>query len=784
MGANNFFDDDFDYDNAKYERMNRVNPPEFAPAQGDDFDDLFSADFDQPVSGGGFDVFSSNQPTQGSGNTMGSFGMPDSNQQNMGQQNQGLTSEEDKIFNMLATGAKGTVSFSKEIVNSFKGLTPKFYSRYGKNLTFTSIGVFIVGFIMLLFRLSLGFKLMTASIFSCALGVGVLMLRYEAGSLCSSEYKEDNTTVQAPEPAGGMANQSQDMGGFDNFQSSNESFTESFNGGDDSISFNFSDNDFDDGFEEYGEYSDGGDDFDFDALDKEVVKEAVDPDTALDNLQAVENGMYTRRYLYDMFSQVLPHTKPSFSSVKKYDEESETFLYWDNVIQRASSITGLKESELPYLKELEENLFTIKATITRSPKMKAELIADEVAKAYAFKIYDNDEDRAKVFAKVDTVLDECIITVFTGESEIISLKDMYSKCEDYIVDIKNKIPVVLGVNEKGSVIYLDLKKVESMIVAGMPRSGKSWLVQAILTQMCALASPKDISFFVLDPKADTSDFIKFKLPHIKKFASKFKDSNGNIVNPDFPDIMETLRYIVNVEAPRRRKLIGGSGLPNISDFRAKYPDVELPYLYVVIDEMVTLSKMDKEDEAEYQSYLDMIVTQFPNLGIRGIFIPHEIKNQIISKTAYDSIKARISVRGSASHIEASTGTKPRDFSYKLVNLGDMAVSIDEVSSRTIFVHGVALTNSNEENNALFDYLRRAWAKIDPDCIKGTVAEGADADSDIGKLLKEIDLDNTDDMDLFDGNGDAVTDTEVESGGTDSATQSFEESDESPFDAFF
>ena len=253
-------------------------------------------------------------------------------------------------------------------------------------------------------------------------------------------------------------------------------------------------------------------------------------------------------------------------------------------------------------------------------------------------------------------------------------------------------------------------------------------------------SPKDLWLFFLDPKAGTSDFKSFKLPHVKKFASRYTDSNGNDVNKDTPSIMDTLRWIVNVEAPRRKRIIGDHNCVNINDFRNKYPDIELPLIYVVIDEMVTLSKMEKELEKEYQSYLDMIVTQFPNLGIKGMFIPHEVKNQIISKTAYDSIKARISVKGSPEHIEASTGAKPKVFPYKLANVGDMAVNIDSVSVSTLFVHGVALTDENYKNMELFDYLRRIWTKYEPDTVKDSVASSVEAEAFNNNLLAHIDDD--------------------------------------------
>lgn len=731
MGADNFLNNNgFNSDEARYDRQNRLNPPEFAPGQGGSSeDDLFKSDFETPVSGGGMDAFTSsgNDVFSSIGTTpntgmAGAFGLPtDMNSQ----QQQQVKSDDEKFWDAMSKGGKGLIGFFSDLVSSSKGLTPKFISVYGKNCSIASLVTFIAGLLLRLFGVSLGTQLMIGGLVAGIPSILLLMFFVEKGATYSSQYKDENDSENFNQPLDSLP---PEPNGFEGLNDSDLDFDRS-----DSISDD--EDDFGDGYtDEDTDFNWGSDDY------EDTPEEGEDIEQAVAELPDVTSGMYTRQFLYELFNKVLPSLKSNFAKVTIYDEDDDVFLSWDDIIQRASAVTGLKDDDIPYLKELEENLFTIKATISRPSRMKPELVADEVAKAYAYNTYEDDEDKARVFAKVETVLDDCVITVFTGASHMISLKDMYKKCEEFILNQKNAIPVVLGVNEKGKVIHADFKKIESIIIAGMPRSGKSWLVQAILTQMCALMSPKDLWLFFLDPKAGTSDFKSFKLPHVKKFASRYTDSNGNDVNKDTPSIMDTLRWIVNVEAPRRKRIIGDHNCVNINDFRSKYPDIELPLIYIVIDEMVTLSKMEKELEKEYQSYLDMIVTQFPNLGIKGMFIPHEVKNQIISKTAYDSIKARISVKGSPEHIEASTGAKPKVFPYKLANIGDMAVNIDSVSVSTLFVHGVALTDENYKNMEVFDYLRRIWTKYEPDTVKDSVASSVEAEAFNNNLLAHIDDD--------------------------------------------
>lgn len=721
MGINDMDMSNFDVDSVMYDRQNRNSSPDFQPGQGDDLDidSIFSTDTNQ--NNGGMEGIFNTNPAQGS------FNLNNQSQQSnsMGT----MKSDEDKIFDACKVGAKGTWNFFKDIGASFKGLTPLFITKWGFKVSCVSCILIVLGIIFRIFGLTSGLQIAIGGCLSGAIGVFSWLFTSDSAKKYSSKYKIDNKPVA-----------NTNTSSIDNMSMSDMNTNDDFFSSDNNEDF-FNNNDNEDFFSnEDGEdfFSDTDNDEDFFDSYESPQEPSVSIEDALNEFQPMDRGMYTRQYLYDNFVKVLPSLESNFTKVTKYDEDSTEFNFWYDMVVQASEIIGLKEDELPDLISLEENLFTVTVKITRTPKLKPDLLADELALAYAHELYPTDmEKRSSVFAKSEVVLKTCIITIFTGQSHIISLKDMYNECKDFVLSTKNNIPIVLGVNELGKVIVTDFRDIESIIVAGMPRSGKSWLVQAILTQMCALLSPKELIIYILDPKASTSDYKRFCLPHVKKFASKYTDFNGNIVNKDSLGVLDTLRHIVNVEAPRRKKLIGGNGCANINDFREKFPDIDLPYIYIVIDEMVTLSSMEKEDEKEYQSYLDMIVTQFPNLGIRGMFIPHEVKNQIISKTAYDSIKARISVKGSPEHIESSTGTKPKAFPYKLCNKGDMAVNIDTISASTLFVHGVVLTDSNEENVNLFDYLRRVWSKLEPDCVKGSYAEVAEQNSINDDLLQQL-----------------------------------------------
>lgn len=735
--------DDFDADAARAERQNRMNPPEFAPGQSDDDDffndDLFGSDSSMD-SGDGTQPSMMNPQVGGFGmspmggmNSMGTQGQGGMNQQMSG------TSTEDKVFDAAAKGAKGAFDFSKELVGSFKGLTPKFWSVWGSN-TFVVSGVCAgVGLILTLFGVkSLGFNMLIGGILSAGTGGLVLMCNVEKAKECTSKYVDGDVTQQSQEqPISG-----DNLDFNSDFEGSDDGFD--FGSDDDGDDFDFGSDDDDDEDFDFGSDDDSEDDFsndDFfstagDSLSSEPV-ETMSTEDALNSLVVPDKGIYTRQYLYEAFTKVLMNITPSFSKVELLDEDSNEFLFWNEKLREACEATGIKEESLPDLEKLEKNLFTFKLTFNRPIGLKADLVANEIATLYA---YADGEFNSSVYAKADAIGKKCIITVFTGKSAMISVKDMYDNCKDFMLDTKNYMPVVIGVNHMGKVIKTDFKKIESVLITGMPRSGKSWFVQAILTQMCAFVPPSELNIYVCDPKEGISDFKAFKLPHVKKFVS----GDLNIVN--------TLRSVVKDLAPKRKKIIGDAGFVNIWDYKEKNPTVHMPIIYVLIDEVVTLAeRMEKEVKQEFQGLLVELISQLPALGIRAFLIPHVVKNDIIAKTATDLIPCRISVCGDAGHIESSTGTKPRDFPYKLNNKGDMAVRLPAVAPETMFIHGPALSDSNVKNNDLFEYLLKVWEKLEPDEVGDSVAAGHSSEEMNNKALDNLDLSDDsldDDIDVF------------------------------------
>lgn len=765
MGVEDFHLDDFDDDaleSSRYEREGRLHGASTPPGQSDFFsgsnNDMFSNSVEDNWGSGGDnmnDIFSSPfASNQGAtyGNTQP-------------QQPETPATTEDKIFDALKKGGTTALDATKDILHSDK-TNALFKVEWGRTSAIAGIVCMAVGILLRLFGLTAGLQITVGGILGVAFGAVMWGFNEEKSHTDSSMFGESDTnnTTNVSEPSMNFDTNifSQSNDEEESPFSSSPNFFDNDEEEEDKQSANFfdEDNDNDDKEEDSifkddeveEESEDEEPKFTFEDIDEPEEEEETETEVGkcLTNEEALANlgdnvpvNVYTRQYLFDVFTQRLPNYKPDFVELKSFDEDDAIFAEWEQRLREASTVSGVKDEKLPNLLELKQNLFSIIIVCSRTAGFKADVVGDEIARMYEHKVSDAGEiGEGKIFAKTVAAGTQATITIFLGTKALISLKDMMEvpEVKKFFLNTKNYMPVVLGTNQLGHVIYTDFKKIESILITGMPRSGKSWFVQQTLTQMCAFVSPRELNIYVCDPKDGISDFKSFCLPHIKKFVS----GDDNIVS--------VIRNVVKVEGPRRKKIIGDAGCVNIWDFKELHPEVDMPLIYILIDEVVTLAaRMEKEVKSEFQGLLFELISQMPALGIRALLIPHEVKNDIIKKEITDLIMCRISVLGSAEHIESSTGTKPKDFPYKLTNQGDMAVRIPIVNPKTMYVHAPALTSENVENNRVFDYMRQIWKRIEPDSYEGAVVERAELENESQELLKsaqDINNLNSDVDDIF------------------------------------
>ena len=738
-----------DMDNARMARERSMNPPDFEPGMDDSGfggDDLFDDmdDFGGDSSGDGFGGSSgggfgnsggfggSSGGFGGSGGGFGStggfggggfgssgsfgggFGQPAGmmGAGMMGQQQQQSSADttEEKFFEYVKKFFIGFKDFVKNFITAIKESDIKKRVNFGKYVFITGLICAAIGLVCLFFTNKFGVQLLSSSLFASGGGVLMFMFSYDK-AVKNGVDLSNNDEQQSPEPVPVQDNPF----GNDSINFDDEDGNDDFGGG--FGDFGSDDDDDEDNVFGSGDDEDEDEDDDFDInLDDIVVSSSdtlsappKDTDEVLSHVD-VDKGMVTRQYLYETITQILPSCDNAYDKEKVFDEDSNEFNAWDSIIKQAADVFRGNQEDSPNLLELKEKLFYYQLSVSRVKWIKnVDQLVTELVNIVKYD--DNGGCDDNVYGTGVYVGNKAIIKIYKGSTAMVSVKDAYRQCKDFILDVGNKMPVVLGIDSEGKVVVKDLTKIFALCVAGMPRSGKTWLVQSMLTQMCMYMKPSELIFYIYDPKDNVSDFKAMTMPHIKDFRSRDED------------IVAGLKYIVKTESARRTELIGQAGCVNIEDYKKKNPGVEMPYIYVIIDEVITFATRMKDEKPDlydaFQSYLKELVSRCPNLGIRLFMIPHVIKNDIIKKTTTDLIPCRISVKGSPDHIESVTGAKPKDFPYNLSHSGDMAVLLD---GHTNFCHAAILSSTNEENNQIFNFLTQFWMKIEPEGFKGSVYE--------------------------------------------------------------
>ena len=324
----------------------------------------------------------------------------------------------------------------------------------------------------------------------------------------------------------------------------------------------------------------------YEGLDVKKTEEVqVTPEEILAKVEAGNNSFVTRRYLYDCAMPLLEGVTPNYSATKKLPEDSKEFLSMCEWVEQAARVTvgKLAVSDVPKVLEVKDSLFYLKCTMTR-PRWftgaKGDTFEKELRSLCAFR-----EDTGKfdegVTVSSNQVGDRVFVKVMKGETAMITVRDILANNEEFFMNSKNKQPVIWGVDADGNAVINDFNKLTGLFFSGAPRTGKSWAIKAIISQLMWFNSPSELQFYFIDPKGPTSDFYSLKTLHIRDFSSKI------------PDVLEVLRYMVEDEAQRREKILHetGPGYVNIEDFKKDHPTYELPYVLVVIDEIMSLSQV-------------------------------------------------------------------------------------------------------------------------------------------------------------------------------------------------
>jgi len=143
-----------------------------------------------------------------------------------------------------------------------------------------------------------------------------------------------------------------------------------------------------------------------------------------------------------------------------------------------------------------------------------------------------------------------------------------------------RLIVEIGVQEDGTHLVLDLNKAPHLLVAGMTGSGKSVVVNSIITQLITSYTDEDVAFVFIDPK--------------RVELSAYKDIKHAYAPPVFEveDTVVMLEWCVG-EMDSRFHLMERYGHKDL-DARNARNDARIPHTFIVVDEMANAMLGDRK----------------------------------------------------------------------------------------------------------------------------------------------------------------------------------------------
>lgn len=709
-----FFGDEYDKDSSLEAYRAGKNPPEYGAGQGDD--DLFApvGSNDQFMSGG--DAFGDfmNPPAGGGGFGGGGFGG------GFGEPNGGQPqkkSEDEIILDILAAiwkQIKNFFIFLKDLAANFKDTTPHGWLMVYNKLAIFGAFLSGAGVVILLLGLFVptiansGFVL-ALGIISGGIGVSGMVIYNEKAKNWISETGQMGDTYSNLRPAtsegGTPEGEFGSEGSFDEVQPEDDFFSQ---GGNDD--FGFAEEDSDLGgwdFEEEDSDDDGFVDLSsqFEDDDILVADEPVDIDEAIASLSDAGVHAQSRAYLYEQFYKVLRSVTPNYSELTELEEYSDDFQHYLTLLLNAAAREGFTDQDFQ-IEHIYENSFMYKIVISASPKFKADKVAISIENQEKYNQM-GIEVKPNLFVTSKVIGHNVHIDIIKDSSPMLTVKDMWSENKDFILDPDNVMPVVLGSDELGQSIVMDFAKINSIALSGKPGKGKTWLAQSIIAQLAFFSTPNEVQFIFADPKGQQGDFANINFPHV---IEKVKTEE---------ETMEVLRRIVREEVPKREALLGQYGLTDIKDMHKMYPDVTMPYLYILVEEMMSLGdhlkQMDKEAYKEYRAILSDIVNKCRYLGIRLFGLSQRMTDNAIPKDIKVGIDLKLTAGADASEIEQVMEVKPKDFPYNIAGkVGKYAVMSPEYrGGNASFMVGAVMGTSNPENAQTYRFVKALWEKIEP-----------------------------------------------------------------------
>lgn len=242
----------------------------------------------------------------------------------------------------------------------------------------------------------------------------------------------------------------------------------------------------------------------------------------------------------------------------------------------------------------------------------------------------------------------------------------------------------IGKDISGTPIVADLAKMPHVLVAGQTGSGKSVMINTILTSLLYRNSPADLKLILVDPKQ-----VELKpydeIPHLLTPV---------ITEPE--KCISALKWAV-AEMERRYRALAEVNKRNIGEYNNLKKEEGMPYIVIVIDELADLMMMAARD---VEALVVRIAQKARAVGIHLVLATQRPSVDVITGLIKANVPARIAFK-TTSQVDSRT-IIDQVGAEKLLGQGDMLLTTAEVP-KPRRIQGALI--GDEETVKVTDFIR-------------------------------------------------------------------------------
>ncbi|MEW9123597.1 MAG: FtsK/SpoIIIE domain-containing protein [Thermotaleaceae bacterium] len=255
------------------------------------------------------------------------------------------------------------------------------------------------------------------------------------------------------------------------------------------------------------------------------------------------------------------------------------------------------------------------------------------------------------------------------------------------------LPIPVGIDVMGNIVFEDLTKFPHALVAGSTNSGKSVWLNQVIACLAFCKSPKEMQFILVDPKK--VEFPMFEnLPHVAR------------IETDPQKAVERLNNLVE-EMDRRYALFQKARTKNIAGYNEKVKTEEkLPYIVEIVDEFNDLMMVAGA------SVIEPLIIRLAQLargaGIHLIIATQRPSVDVITGVIKGNLPTRICFSLKSQSDYSTVFGNQSGINFHLRGRGDGIASIEGRLDGFLRFQGAAVSLNESEEEATIKAIGEYW----------------------------------------------------------------------------